>query len=178
MCLIFETHDYDTPGFELTVGFPVAGAREHILGSIRERRKTPDNDPSTTEASRLQCKLSARAAQEAALPGLFESIIDGSGRSRLCTGGVRTEHTVWRISWSALTLEAGKSPDEVPRADGTCRWHLVRRFPSSPRRRAPADPPTMRFSRQAPTRCAEARRARTTRSSVNILTTQVTWSIC
>ena len=29
-------------------------------------------------------------------------------------GGVRVEHIYWRISWTALALEVGKSPTEVP----------------------------------------------------------------
>eukprot|EP00964_Phaeocystis_antarctica_P147446 scaffold114041_cov25-Phaeocystis_antarctica.AAC.1 len=41
------------------------------------------------------------------------------------TGCVRAEHTYWRISWGALTLEVGKSPTEVP-----------------PGRRLPAAPPS------------------------------------
>ena len=59
------------------------------------------------------------------------------------TGGSAQNTLVWRTGWSALMLEAGGSPTEVPHADGSCPWHLRRRFTSTLRRRAVAGPPTL-----------------------------------
>jgi hypothetical protein len=71
----------------------------------------------------------ATATLRVRVPGAGQRVIRDTG----CVGA---EHAFSGISWTALTLEVGKSPTEVSPGKGGCRWHLGRRFASSLRRRA------------------------------------------
>ena len=71
------------------------------------------------------------------------------------TGCVRAEPIYSRTSWTALALEVGKSPTEVPPGRRRPPWHFRWQLASSLRRRALAGPSryrgTVRFSTRAPT---------------------------
>eukprot|EP00964_Phaeocystis_antarctica_P037054 scaffold21174_cov52-Phaeocystis_antarctica.AAC.2 len=67
-----------------------------------------------------------------------------AGRAQRCYG-VRSRRT--RLLEDQLgRADAGSWQRRRCHPEGGCRWHLRRRFPSSLRRRALADPPTLRIS--------------------------------
>ena len=88
-------------------------------------------------------------------------------------GGVGAEHAYWRISWTALTLEVGKSR---PGCAGVAPRSAICEFASSGR--ALADPPTVRFSTTGANRVSRTKKRARDPLLVPALPALATPSIC